>query len=66
MWYVRTGSRSTTDLGARHLRIRIFTRKIRRAYTTVNVIKGLITRTRRVSKKGLALPVGVMVTQRPS
>ncbi len=31
VWYVRTGSRSTTDLGARHLRIRIFTRKIRRA-----------------------------------
>jgi hypothetical protein len=66
VWYVRTGSRSTTDFGALHLRIRIFTRNMSKAYTTVSVIKGLTTRTRRVSKKGLVVPEGAMVTQRPS
>jgi hypothetical protein len=66
VWYVRTGSRSTTDFGALHLRIRIFTRNMSKAYTTVNVIKGLTTSTRRVSKKGLVALEGEMVTQRPS
>ena len=31
VWYVRTGRRSTTDFGARHLRRRIRERRSRRA-----------------------------------
>lgn len=66
VWYVLTGNRSTTDLGALHLLRRILARRTSRAYTMESVTRGLMTRTRSVSKNGLALLVGVMVTQRPS
>lgn len=52
VWYVRTGNRSTTDFGARHLLRRILDRRSKRAYTTVSVTRGDTTRTSSVSKKG--------------
>ena len=67
VWYVRTGRRSTTDFGARHLRRRIRDRRSRSAYTTVSVTSGETTSTRSVSKKGDDdIDVGVRVTQSPS
>lgn len=67
VWYVLTGSRSTTDLGARHRRRRMRERRSRSAYTTVSVTSGETTRTRSVSKNGDAdMELIVSVTQRPS
>jgi hypothetical protein len=67
VWYVRTGSLSTTDFGALHRRLRIRDRSSKRAYTTVNVTSGLTTSTRSVSKNGFVdTVVGVNVTQSPS
>lgn len=66
VWYVRTGNRSTTDFGARHLRRLMRERSSNSAYTTVSVTSGLTTRTSRVSKKGLVETlVGVRVTHKP-
>src|SRR5690606_616354 len=66
-WYVRTGRRSTYDFGARQRRRRMCERMVSMAYTTVSVIKGETTITRRVSKKGDELtPPGVSVSQSPS
>jgi len=66
VWYVLTGSLSTTDFGALHRRRRIRDLTRSKAYTTVRVTSGLTTSTKRVSKKGLAPLVGVSVTQSPS
>jgi len=67
VWYVRTGSRSTTDFGARHRLRRIRERSSRSAYTTVRVTSGETTRTSKVSKNGEEdIDVGVNVTHRPS